>query len=161
MNLRNYFPTWVYTNNTVFFLFMSMFVFRNYPCHRCLLVLAFFFLSCYLYIEHLKICALRQRSLKQILTTKFIFFFSFSFSGLNLIQKYKTIFLCWFAILYKLAITVQQKKRKIAKLFVKIFVFFIFTFFKNFVCKARIEPVDKESVLKKVCILLPFYDIHK
>ena len=47
----------------------------------------------------------------------------------------------------------KKGKRKIAKRFVKVFVFFIFIFFKNFVGKAKIKPVDKEFYYLIHCLV--------
>ena len=87
----------------------------------------------------------------------------FSFVSLLMFQTFESIkrFVLCNLLVYINWQSVKKGKRKIAKRFVKVFVFFIFTFFTNFVGKAKIKPVDKESVLQKsICILLPFYNME-
>ena len=47
--------------------------------------------------------------------------------------------------LYKLAVNVKQRKRKVAK-FVCFYVVFLLIFFKNFRCKTRAKFIYKENV---------------
>ena len=57
----------------------------------------------------------------------------------------------FYSCLCKLAISVKQKKRKVAKPFCKAFPMrFAYFFFKKFVCKTTVKLIDNENIFKKV-----------